>query len=368
MKLPPRLDIVLALALAAAGELEVWLADISGPRWVSAPAAVLCALPLAWRRVAPLPVLVACTGVIAAEFMLGVDPNGPSVPLLIIVLAGYTLGERGTTRQALLGASFALASTWVVLLSQNPIDVTDFWFTAVITLAPIVLGRLLGASRRETAAATRRAARAEQERDQAVAEERSRIARELHDIVSHSISVMGIQAGAARRQLHPDQADARQAMLTIESTGREALGEMRRLLGVLRAGDGASGGLSPQPSLATLPELITGQPVDLQIDLGPDPLPSGIELAAYRIVQEALTNVRRHAGAAPATVTIRRNGTALELEIRDSGPGAPAEARPGHGIIGMQERAALYGGELETASPPEGGHLVRARLPIEATP
>jgi signal transduction histidine kinase len=367
MKLPPRLDIVLALALAAAGELEVWLADVSGPRWVAAPAAVLCALPLAWRRVAPLPVLVASTGVIAAEFLLGVDPNGPSVPLLIIVLAGYTLGERGTTRQALLGASFALASTWVVVLSQNSIDVTDFWFTAVVTLAPIVLGRLLGASRRETALATHRAARAEQERDQAVAEERSRIARELHDVVSHSISVMGIQAGAARRRLHPDQTDAREAMLTIESTGREALGEMRRLLGILRS-DGAPGGLAPQPSLATLPELVTGQPVELRIDIGTDPLPSGVELAAYRIVQEALTNVRRHAGAAPATVTIHRNGTALELEIRDTGPGAPAEARPGHGIIGMRERAALYGGSLEIASPPEGGHLVRARLPVEATP
>jgi signal transduction histidine kinase len=296
-----------------------------------------------------------------------VDPNGPSVPLLVIVLAGYTLGERGTVRQAALGAGFGLASTWVVVLSRRPIDLTDFWFTAVVTLAPVVLGRLLGASRRETAAATRRAEHAERERERAVAEERSRIARELHDVVSHSISVMGIQAGAARRQLLPEQDDAREALLSVEATGREALGEMRRLLGILRA-DGARPGLAPQPRLAGLPELVAGQPVQMRIDVGAEPLPPGVELAAYRIVQEALTNVRRHAGAAPATVTIRRDGESLELEVRDEGPGAPAGARPGHGIIGMRERAALYGGELEVASPAGGGHIVRARLSVEAAP
>jgi signal transduction histidine kinase len=314
-----------------------------------------------------LPVLVACSGILAAEFLLGVDPNGPTVPLLVIVLAGYTLGERGTVRQALLGAGFALASTWVVQLSRRPIPFTDFWFTAVVTLTPVILGRLLGASRREAAAATQRAERAEREREQAIAEERSRIARELHDVVSHSISVMGIQAGAARRRLRPEQDDAREALLAVEATGREALGEMRRLLGILRSHDGPLG-LAPQPRLAGLPELVAGQPVELRIDVGGAPLPPGVELAAYRIVQEALTNVRRHAGAAPATVTIRRNATALELEVRDEGPGAPAEARPGHGIIGMRERAALYGGELEVGSPAGGGHVVRARLPVEAAP
>jgi signal transduction histidine kinase len=367
MRLPPRIDLVLALALAAAGELEIWLADVAGPRWVAAPAAVLCALPLAYRRIAPLPVMVACTGLIAAEFLLGVDANGPSVPLLVIVLAGYTLGERGTARQAALGAAFALAATWVVVLSDTPIDVTDFFFTAAVTLVPVLLGRLLGASRRDTARANQRAARAERERELAVADERSRIARELHDVVSHSISVMGIQAGAARRELEPGQDAAREALLTVEATGREALGEMRRLLGILRA-DGGGAGLAPQPSLQHLPELVAGQPVRLDVDVGDPPLPPGVELAAYRIVQEALTNVRRHAGAAPATVTVRRRNGALELEIRDQGPGAPAAARPGHGIIGMRERAALYGGELEIASPAGGGHVVRARLPVEAGP
>jgi signal transduction histidine kinase len=360
MRLPPRVDILIALALAALGEAEIWLADVAGPRWVAAPAAVLCALPLAWRRGAPLPVMVACTGVIAAEFLLGVDSNGPSVPLLVIVLAGYTLGERATVRQAVLGAAFSLAAMWVVVLSRTPIGVTDLWFTAIVALVPVGLGRLLGA-------ATQRAERAERERELAVAEERSRIARELHDVVSHSISVMGIQAGAARRQLQPGQDDAREALLTVEATGREALGEMRRLLGILRSHSGPLK-LAPQPRLAGLPELVAGQPVELDMDLGSDPLPPGIELAAYRIVQEALTNVRRHANAAPATVTIRRHRSTLELEVRDAGPGAPKQARPGHGILGMRERAALYGGELEIASPEDGGHVVRARLPVEAGP
>jgi signal transduction histidine kinase len=268
----------------------------------------------------------------------------------------------------MLGAAFSLAATWVVVLSQTPIDATDFFFTAAVTLVPVVLGRLLGASRRETATARQRAERAEKERQLAVAEERGRIARELHDVVSHSISVMGIQAGAARRQLQPEQDDAREALLTVEATGREALGEMRRLLGILRSGNGGGTGLVPQPTLSHLPELVAGQPVDLELDVGSEPLPPGVELAAYRIVQEALTNVRRHAGAAPATVTVRRDGRALELEIRDYGPGAPKAARPGHGIIGMRERVALYGGELEIASPAGGGHVVRARLPLEAAP
>jgi signal transduction histidine kinase len=367
MRRPPRLDIGIALGLAFVSELEVWLSDVDGPRGVAAAGAVLYALPLAWRRVAPLPALMAMSSVIAAEFLLGVDPNGPTAPLLGILLAGYTLGERATGRQAVIGGAFALGCWWIVVLTQTPVPVTDLWFTAVITLGPVGLGRLLGASKREAAAAVERA---EQQREQAVADERSRIARELHDVVSHSISVMGIQAGAARRQLLPEQEDARDALLSVEATGREALGEMRRLLGILRSDTGALR-LAPQPGIAALSELVedargAGQPVDLQMQVGDGPLPPGVELAAYRIVQEALTNVRRHAGAAPATVTVRRAKTALELEVRDEGPGAAAAARPGHGIIGMRERAALYGGELEIDSPAGGGHVVRARLPVEA--
>src|SRR5262245_14368101 len=132
MTRPSRLDVAIAVALAVVAEAEVWAADIEGPRGVAATAAVLCTLPLAWRRIAPLPVIVVCTGALAIAFLLGVDPNGPSVPLLVILLAGYTLGERATSRQALLGAAFALASTWVVVLTQTPIPRTDLWFTAVV--------------------------------------------------------------------------------------------------------------------------------------------------------------------------------------------------------------------------------------------
>jgi signal transduction histidine kinase len=370
MSRPPRVDLAIAAALAALGVAEMWLADVSGPRWLATTGAVLCAAPLAWRRSRPFAVQLACAAVITAEFLGGVDPNGPSVPLLVIVLAGYTLGERATAREALLGGALALAGTWLVVLTRRSIDPTDLGFTALVTLAPIVLGRLLGSSRRAAAAAAERAARAEHERERAVAAERSRIARELHDVVSHSISVMGIQAGAARRQLPPGHDDVRGALLAVEATGRDALAEMRRLLGVLRGDDGPLG-LAPQPGIANLPELVdgvrrAGQPVELRLDVDGAPLAPGVELAAYRVVQEALTNVRKHAADAPAIVTVRRSERALELEVRDEGPGAGAAGGDGFGLVGMRERVALYGGELEVASPAGGGHVVRARLPLEA--
>jgi signal transduction histidine kinase len=353
--------VAIAVALAVLGELEIWLSDVEGPRWPSASAAILCALPLAWRRRAPVAVVVASTGVIAAQFLLGVDSNGPSVPLLVIVIATYTLGERATTRDAVLGGAFAIGSLWVVLLDSD-VATTDFWFSAVLVLAPIMLGRVLGATRREAAATARRA-------EVAVAEERSRIARELHDIVSHSISVMGIQAGAARRRLEPGQDDVREALLSVEAVGRQALNEMRRLLGVLRQDQGPLA-MAPQPGLGDLGDLVAearsaGQAIELHFEADERPLAPGIDLAAYRIVQEALTNVRKHAAAAPATVTVRRFDGALELEVRDDGPGATGPGSGGHGLVGMRERVALYGGELEVVSPPGGGHVVRARLPTE---
>jgi signal transduction histidine kinase len=358
MRRLPVLDVAIALTVAVLGEIEVWVADVDGPRVVAASAAVLCALPLAWRRVAPLWVQFGCVGVLFVQFLLGVNPAGPSVPLLVIVVAGYSLGERGSGREAVIGGGGALAMIWAVVLSQSTVDATDLGFTALVTVAPIVLGRLLGSTRREAAA----------ERERAVAEERSRIARELHDVVSHSISVMGIQAGAARRQLGPGHDEVRDVLLSVESVGREALTEMRHLLGILRAETGPLA-LAPQPGIGDLDELVAraraaGQPVELSLEVDGAPVGPGVSLAAYRIVQEALTNVRKHAGAAPATVCVRRRGGVLELEISDSGPGAGDDAA-GFGLVGMRERVAIYGGSLDVESPAAGGHVVRARLPLE---
>jgi signal transduction histidine kinase len=222
----------------------------------------------------------------------------------------------------------------------------------------------------------------------AVAEERGRIARELHDVVAHSVSVMVVQAGAARRSVagNPDQATA--VLTQIEDTGRQALAEMRRLLGLLRDGkDGAAAALDPQPSLAHLDGLLAatreaGLPVELAVEGEPRQPPAGIDLSAYRIVQEALTNSLKHAGPARAVVRVCYGAGALEVQVWDDGRGAADNGlesafgrrsadsdrqnrRSGHGLIGMRERVALFGGSLEVGSRPGGGFLAAARLPLD---
>ncbi|HXU22688.1 MAG TPA: histidine kinase, partial [Tepidiformaceae bacterium] len=224
-----------------------------------------------------------------------------------------------------------------------------------------------------------RADRLEREREEkaraAVAEERARIAREMHDVVAHNISVMVVQAGAARRVVQSDSLSATDALLTIEKTGRQTLQEMRRLLGVLRTGDDGLA-LAPQPGLGELASLLeqlrkAGVPVELREEGEPRQLPAGHDLVAYRVVQEGLTNVLKHAGKANVQVTVRFRGDALDLEVIDDSKGAPADAERngGHGLFGMRERLALYGGTLQTG-PVAGaaGFALRATLPIESAP
>lgn len=203
----------------------------------------------------------------------------------------------------------------------------------------------------------------------AVAEERSRIARELHDVIAHSVSVMVVQAQASQRLLDGEQGEARQALGSIETTGRQALTEMRRLLGILRRTD-AELALAPQPGLGSLDALIgqfreSGLPVDLRVEGEPRSLPPGVDLSAYRIVQEALTNALKHAGPARADVVVRYSDDGVELEIADDGPGTGKGGGSGHGLVGMRERVALYGGTLESGKQDGGGYFVRARLPLD---
>jgi len=236
-----------------------------------------------------------------------------------------------------------------------------------------VLGRALRRRRLATVELRDRAARLEQEREEraraAVAEERGRIARELHDVIAHSMSVIVVQAGAAEQVLEHDPARATEALRSIRRAGTDALEEMRRLLGILRHEDEELT-LAPQPSIARIDELLGqaragGLPVELVVDGRPRQLAPGVELAAYRIVQEALTNSRKHAGAAHAQVTVRYAPDALELDVVDDGrPSQPVEGT-GHGLVGMRERAALYGGVLEAGARPEGGFAVHARLPLD---
>jgi signal transduction histidine kinase len=237
----------------------------------------------------------------------------------------------------------------------------------VITLVVMLLVRRVVGDRE------RRAQIAERERDlvarEAVVEERARIARELHDVIAHHVSMIVLQAGAERRVLDGANTSTREVLETVERTGRSALTEMRRLLGMLR-GD-ANEPLTPQPGLTDVPVLVkqlreAGLPVELQVEGERRELPVGIELSAYRIVQEALTNALKHAGEASASVNIRYGSDSLELEIADDGRGASAPVSSGgHGLVGMRERVALYGGHLDAGRRPSGGFVVRVLLPIQ---
>jgi signal transduction histidine kinase len=218
-----------------------------------------------------------------------------------------------------------------------------------------------------------RAALLEREREEraraAVAEERARIARELHDVVAHSVSVMVVQAGAERLALGDERDDTREVLSTIEQTGRQTLAEMRRLLGMLRRSDDEIE-LAPQPSMEHVAKLVdqvreAGLPVTLAVEGEPVGLPPGIDLSAYRIVQEALTNALKHAGPASARVTVRYGRDDLDLEIVDDGAGVANGDGGGHGLIGMRERVTLFGGNLAAGGRSGGGYAVRARLPLE---
>ena len=249
---------------------------------------------------------------------------------------------------------------------------------AIFTWAPILAMVLVrGAVRGRQLRADALAARAELlEREhelranEAVAEERARIARELHDLVAHNVSVMVVQAGAERHALGPEQASTREALTSIEQAGRQALVEARRLLGVLRRKDDGSE-LEPQPSVDHIDVLVeqierAGLPITLDVEGERTALPAGVDLCAYRIVQEGLTNALKHAGPAHAEVVLRYAPRALDVEVRDDGRGLPERNGDGsgHGLIGMRERVALYGGRLETGPRDGGGFEIHAHLPL----
>ena len=236
-----------------------------------------------------------------------------------------------------------------------------------------VVGFGLGQKFREGDEARERAERAEREREEqarlAVAEERARIARELHDVVGHSVSVMTVQAAGARSLLDPDQEREREALMVVEQTGREALAEMRRLVGVLRRPEEAPA-LAPQPSLGHVDRLVeqareAGLPVELRVEGDPVELSAGLDLTAYRLVQEGLTNAVKHARANHADVLVRYDDGHVELTVTDDGTGDGGGESGGHGLVGMRERVSVYGGELEAGPRPGGGYRLRARLPIE---
>jgi signal transduction histidine kinase len=243
----------------------------------------------------------------------------------------------------------------------------------VLLVAPVWLaGTEMRRREQRAAASAERADRFEREREAALREERARIARELHDVVTHSVSVMVMQTGAAREIMDRDERRSRALLESVEGSGRQALDELRRMLGVLSEHD-ADAPRYPQPDVTQIPSLVeqvreAGVPVELRVEGEPHGVSGGAAVAAYRIAQEALTNVIKHASGAPARVVVRWTDHALELEIVDEGPprdSDPSEASAGRGLAGMRERAAMYGGTLDARPGPEGGYVVRAQIPLE---
>ncbi len=375
----PRLDWALALGLTVLAQAEIWLLDsFEGPTGASVPAALVLTLGLLARRVQPLVSVGALLlGTAGAFAFHDVSSGGDSnAHLAASLIASYSFGAYATQRQTAAGL-IGLLGVYLIIVFTDPdaITVGGLAFFALLVFGPYVAGRAIAIRRAREALLEDRAMTLQREREAlaraAVAEERARIARELHDIVAHSVSVIVVQAQGGGRMVTIDPQEAIGAFATIESTGRQALAEMRRLLGLLRAPDEQIA-LAPQPSLTHLDELVAsvraaGLPVELAIEGDAAPLPAGVDLSAYRIVQEALTNALKHAGPARARVIIRYEHKTVELEISDDGRGEDPAADGGHGLVGMRERVSLVGGDLEAGAASSGGYLVRARLPLDAT-
>jgi signal transduction histidine kinase len=384
---PAALDWTIAGALLVWGQIDLWIVGgvqttVHGPR-AGGALYVLCAtVPLAFRRRWPLGVLCVVMGAIALDSVLvGKAPQGLEV-LLPALVAVYSVAAHAELRRALVGLAIGFAGT-VIEASLDP-EVVTFGQLVVIEGTFFVglgggawlAGRYVRARRLEAERSEHRAERIEREQHElaraAVAAERGRIARELHDVIAHSVSLMGVQAGAVERVLERDPELARESLRSIQATARESVGELRRLLGILRA-DEEPAGLAPQPGLGALTTLVeescrAGVVAELAVEGEARPLPPGVELSAYRVAQEALTNVRKHAPGAHVRVVLTYRAAELELCVRNEAGernGSYVAAGTGSGLVGMTERVSLYGGSIDARPQPDGGFLVRARLPVE---
>jgi signal transduction histidine kinase len=344
-----------------------------GPLWFDVIAVLGMTVPLFWRRRFPFGAPLT-SGLVfgVSSFVDERLTPGDVVPFLIAISVFVLFGLVRDRTQALAGLGFGIGITAIIIHNNPKGSVAGFVFTAVVLTIAWTIGFGLGHKFREADEARERLARAERERAErarlAVADERTRIARELHDVVGHSVSVMTVQASAARRLLKPHQEKEREALLVVEQTGREALAEMRRMVGVLRRPEEAPA-LAPQPSLESLDRLIAqtreaGLPVELRIEGVREPLAAGVDLTAYRLVQEGLTNAIKHARAQHAEVVVRYGDGHVELTVTDDGSAEGGGESGGHGLVGMRERVSVYGGELEAGPLAAGGYRLHARLPI----
>jgi signal transduction histidine kinase len=368
--------LIAALAVLAVLELLLQRNSPGAPptsTWVAVPVVAVLVLPLFARRRFPFaaPAAYWLTATAISFF------DGQLIPFMISLFpvglaSAFLLGNARAGWQAWTGLAIVLGGITTVVynipghadaeLIVIPVDFAIAW----------AAGFALRERAQQAEAAESRAERAERERDAAarlaVAEERARIARELHDVVAHAVSVMVLQVGAVRHKLPAEREEDREALTGVERAGRTALTEMRRLLAAMRR-DGDDVEFTPQPGLDGLDALVeevgrAGLPVELHIDGRPVPLPRGLDLSAYRIVQEGLTNALKHARASIAEVTVRDGLDELEIEVRDDGVGSSTTDGLGHGLVGVRERVKIYGGEMSAEPASEGGFVLTTRLPL----
>ncbi len=370
MNRPSRLDWILTGLALATGIVEIAIAnDLRGPVWLNVVCAIGIALPLAWWRTSPLRATACLLAVAVLAEWLTSAADQPSIWFTLLPLS-FGLGAHEDGRRPAAGVALMIVGVVATSAISGPLTASEVVFPSILIAAFCLAGRTsrsrarLAGELHEAAARARERRAAEAER--AVAEERRRIAREMHDVVAHSVSVMVVQAGGARRILERDPARAQAAARLIAATGREALVELQRLLGVLQVDHG------PAPTLEALDGLVeraraAGLPVELAIEGERRTLPAGIELAAYRVLQEAITNAIKYAGGAPTDVRVLYATDHVALHVRDRGGAGGAASTvggSGHGLVGMRERVRVFGGEVHTGRRADGGFEVRARIPV----
>jgi signal transduction histidine kinase len=366
------LDILIAiLAVGSAFEVALWHHDAyeSHPAWAAVPEIVLVIVPMLGRRRFPFGAPAAVWVVAAAvSFTDGWLVVTPVSAFLAANVAAFLLGNVGDGRQARLGLAFVLCGAVTVVDNMPDHGGSELVFVPVMFAIAWAAGYTLRERDRHAEVAEQRAVHAEQEGQAAAAEERGRIARELHDTIAHAVSVMVLQVGAVRHQLPDAHQEHRNVLRDVEQTGRTALTDMRHLLDAMRE-DGGGVELAPQPGLDRLDGLLkefgrAGLPVRLSIAGEQFPLPGGVDISAYRIVQEGLTNVLKHAQATEAEVALNYAPDQLNIEVRDNGRGAGNGSGNGHGLVGIQERVRLYDGEMTAGTRAHGGFLLQARLAL----
>lgn len=366
---------VVTAALASALEVALEHGGSSAPtttEWFTIPAVTVTVIGLlGWRRfpfLAPAALWLMAAAISFVDGRLAVSTQAVFIAGLA---AGFLLGSQRDAQRGRVGLAVVLGCGAVIIYNDPKHSAGELVFTPILFALSWLVGYAVRERAAQAEAAEARASLAEWERETAarlaVAEERARIARELHDIVAHSVSVMVLRTGAVRHKLPDDLVDDRDALREVERTGRAALSEMRRLLGAMRSDGDVD--LTPQPGLGSLEPLLeeirdAGLPVDLHVEGDAVPLPQAIDLSAYRIVQEGLTNALKHANAGHADVLVRYLADELQIDVRDDGHGPVTTDGLGHGLVGIRERVKLYGGEMTAGAVNGRGFVLSTRLPL----